>query len=119
MRLAIDIIEEIILLENASGQDRIFFFEGLLGIFQHIHGFLVHRQDPRDIQQFLGKGRFRIDNIFGDAFGDIPDPLEVGIDLQHGQQEAQVDGDRAEQGKDVLAVAVDLQFAAVDPFFFR
>src|SRR6185312_14345718 len=87
--------------------------------FQHFDGFLVHRQDAGGIEQFLGKGRVGVDHILGNAFGDVPDAFEIGVDLQYGQQEPQVDRDRAKQGENVLAIPVDLELAAVDPLFFQ
>ena len=67
----------------------------------------------------LRVGDFRFDHIFGDAFGDIPGPFEIAIDLEDRQQEAKVDGDRAEQRKNILTIPVDLQLVAIDPFLFQ
>ena len=47
--------------------------------------------------------------------GQVADPLQVVVDLEHGDDEAQVDGHRLVQGQDLEALLLDLHLGLVDP----
>ena len=77
------------------------------------------RASSARVLQLLGDGEGR--GVVGellDALGDVPgqvaDPLEVAVDLEHRRDPPQVGGHRLVQGQDLQAVALDLDLPAVD-----
>ena len=70
---------------------------------------------PRDVDQLLDRRMLQVARRrLGDVDRQVADPLEVGVDLDRGDDRAQVDGHRLVQRQQREAAVVDLDVQLVD-----
>ena len=81
-------------------------------VAEHVLRDLRH---PRDVDQFLDRRMLQVaGHGFGDVDRQIADAFEVGVDLDRGDDGAQVDGHRLVQRQQLEAAVVDLDVQLVD-----
>ncbi len=56
----------------------------------------------------------QVESPFGDVDGEVPDPFEVVVDLEHGDDETQVTGQGLVQGQDFQTLFFDPDLPVVD-----
>jgi hypothetical protein len=105
-------VEDVVPLEHGLGQADVAGDEGIDGPVQHRLGDFGHPRQHR----LLADGAV-IDvaaRRLGDVHGEIADPLQVGVDLDRGDDDAQVDGYRLLQRQQFEGAIVDRHLAGVD-----
>ena len=113
-RGGVNLVNGVVLLEQAVGQGDVLLLEGPLGRFEHFKDDAAHLLEPRRGQQAgvyglavlpYHKARY--------VLGEVAYALKVGVDLQHGHDEAHVYGYGVVEHEEVLYVAIELQLAGV------
>ena len=92
-------------------------FERVERGFQHGERRFVHLLQLQLLKEHaVGGFELRAQHKARDAVGIVADALQVVVDFEHGQGEAQVDGHGVVQGDEVCDVAVYFQLEGVDAF---
>lgn len=115
VRGAIHTVYRIIHAENRLGHFRVCLDKGLERTAHHVRGKRSHAGNV-DGKIGDGHGLHGADSV-ADAFGGVAYALEVGVDLDDGEDEAEVNGHGLLHGEDVEGRLVDLAFEAVDGEF--
>ncbi len=88
------------------------FNKRLQALAHHLRG---QRRHPRNIHRQLGHGHLlHAAHPVADRLGRVAHPLQVGIDLDHAQNEAQIDGHGLLHRQQIERRLVDLALQTVD-----
>ena len=108
----VHLVDLIVHFEDRAGEIGVGFDEGLEG-FAHHGGGERGKLGDVDGEIDIGEGSHLTD-ADGDVDGLVSDTLEVGVDADDGEDEAQVDGHGLLHGEEVESHLVDLAFEAID-----
>ncbi len=84
----------------------------LQALAHHLGG---QRRHPRNVHRQIGRGHLlHVAHAVADGLGGVAHALQIGVDLDHAEDEAQIDGHRLFHGQQVQRRLVDLALQAVD-----
>ena len=105
-------VERVVGGQHRLGQRHVAADERVEGVAQHLLRELAH---ARDVDQRLDRRVLQVALAgLGDVDGQVADPLEVGVDLDGGDDDAQVGGHRLVQRQQLEAAVVDFDVEVVD-----
>ena len=112
----VDTVQLVVLRKYRCRLHRVLIPEGLLQVAEHPEHDGEHFLHLQFLYQFLVKGFHRtVTHETGYAVRIVPDPLQVTVDLEHGQGEPQVHRHRRIKGYEILDIAVYLQLEGIHP----
>jgi len=109
---SIQVVHRIIHRQHRAGQFGICLDEGLQALANHLRGERCHARNVH--RQLHGRHLLHVANSLADAFGRVAHAFQVGIDLNHGDNESQVDRHGLLHGEQIERQFVDLALHHVD-----